>query len=506
MKTVKPENTLSRIQIPEDLQNILERTLNPWWQNRPMSLLPPFRRWLFDTTLKRLKSGLAPVTVLRGPRQVGKTTLQEQIIHYLLYEEKIDPKRIFRIQFDQLPPLKDFSIPILTICYWFEENILGTTFNEQARKGEIVYLFLDEVQNLPDWSPQIKTLVDHHSIRVLLTGSSALKLELGRDSLAGRISTLEMGALLLREIAFLRGFGEIEPLMPLNGINVIKSPEFWNELREHGIRHKEIRDNAFSAFSDRGGYPIAQVRAEVPWEELADQLNETVIRRVIQHDLRIGKRKLKKDENLLEELFRISCRYAGQSPRQSTIMDELHSALSINVDPKRVLDYLRFLNNSLLIRLIPPLEIRLKKRKGASSKICLSDHSLRASWLQEVIPIEPEELLAQSHLTDLAGHIAESVVGYFLSGIPNLDIAWFPERETEPEVDFVITVGESRIPVEVKYRRYIDPNKDIKGLISFIEKKVYNASFGILITLLDGVKVSDPRIIALPLSSLLLMR
>ena len=220
----------------------------------------------------------------------------------------------------------------------------------------------------------------------------------------------------------------------------------------------------------------------------------------------MGMRGRKRDESLFEELFRLSCRYAGQSPRQSTIMDELRSALSINVDPKRVLDYLRFLNNSLLIRLIPPLEIRLKKHKGASSKICLSDHSLRASWLQEVIPIEPEELLAQSHLTDLAGHIAESVVGYFLSGIPNLDIAWFPERETEPEVDFVITVGESRIPMEVKYRRYIDPNKDTKGLISFIEKKVYNAPFGILITLLDGVKVSDPRIIALPLSSLLLMR
>jgi predicted AAA+ superfamily ATPase len=30
------------------------------------------------------RDGLAPVTVLRGPRQVGKATLQEQPIDYLL--------------------------------------------------------------------------------------------------------------------------------------------------------------------------------------------------------------------------------------------------------------------------------------------------------------------------------------------------------------------------------------------------------------------------------------
>jgi predicted AAA+ superfamily ATPase len=110
------------------------------------------------------------------------------------------------------------------------------------------------------------------------------------------------------------------------------------------------------------------------------------------------------------------------------------------------------------------------------------------------------------HLRDLAGHIAESVAGYFLGGLPHLDLAHFPARETEPEVDFVLTVGTRRIPLEVKYRRRIDPHEDTRGLRSFLEQTVYNAPFGILITLEDDVQIPDPRIIPVSLPSFLLLR
>jgi predicted AAA+ superfamily ATPase len=76
----------------------------------------------------------------------------------------------------------------------------------------------------------------------------------------------------------------------------------------------------------------------------------------------------------------------------------------------------------------------------------------------------------------------------------------------EPEVDFVITVGTHRIPIEVKYRNRIDPHQDTLGLRAFLEKTVYNASFGLLVTLHDDVQVTDPRIIPLSLSSLMWMR
>jgi len=493
-------------QLPENVAAYLWDS-NRWWRNLAMDPPPPpQRRWLFEPALQRLKAGLAPILVLRGPRQVGKTTLKEQLIYHLLYDEGVNPKRIFQVQFDAIPSLKDVGDPILRLCRWFEHYVLEGYFNEQANKGEPVYIFFDEAQNLPDWSPQLKALVDHHRVRVLLTGSSALRIEAGRDSLAGRITTLDMGTLQLREIAALRGWGEIPPLLPFNGISHLKEKAFWENLREHGRKYRELRDRAFAAFSERGGYPVAQVRPDRPWEEVADQLNETVIRRVIHHDLRKSGRGPKRDHNLLEEIFRISCRYTGEAAGPSAYIPDLRWALGADYTWPQVLKYLDLLDDSLLIRLVEPLEIRRKKRTGGL-KICLCDHALRASWLQEIIPLTPEELQRSPHLSDQAGHLAESVVGYYLSGIPSLDIAWYPQRSLpEPEVDFILTVGTHRIPLEVKYRRQIDALHDTKGMRVFLEKAAYNAPFGILVTLTDDVSILDPRIIALPLSSLLLMR
>ena len=159
----------------------------------------------------------------------------------------------------------------------------------------------------------------------------------------------------------------------------------------------------------------------------------------------------------------------------------------------------------MLLRLVQPLELRLKRKRGPA-KICLCDHGLRAAWLQEQIPLNPEGLAQAPHMADLAGRIAESATGYFLSGIPNIDLSHFPERGAEPEVDFVLSIGNNRIPIEVKYRRRINGFTDTRGLRAFIEKSVYNAPFGILVTMTDDVMLDDPRIIPVSLPSLLLLR
>ncbi|HUU59692.1 MAG TPA: DUF4143 domain-containing protein, partial [Phycisphaerae bacterium] len=293
--------------------------------------------------------------------------------------------------------------------------------------------------------------------------------------------------------------------LPPNGLEALTRAEFWRELVVHGQRRSSIRDRAFSAFSERGGYPMAQANPDVPWEEVADQFNETVIQRAIQHDLRMGTRGVRRDQNLLEEIFRLACRYAGQAPGQAVFVQETRQALQANTGWTRILNYLRFLDGALLLKLIGPLELRLKRRRG-NYKICLCDHGLRAAWLQEKIPLTVDALDAHPELADLAGHIAESVVGYWLAGLPHLDVAHFPERGIEPEVDFILTIGEKRIPLEVKYRRRIDPQRDTLGLRAFIEKTVYKAPFGVLVTMRDHEHVPDPRIVTISLPSLLLMR
>ncbi len=490
--------------LPVAVSDYLRET-NPWWSGKPGRVLPRYRRLVFDLALKKLLGGLAPVLVLRGPRQVGKTTLQEQVVHYLLANEGVAARRVLRVQFDGLESLGRVVEPILAIVRWFEASILGETLNEAAHRGEPAFVFLDEAQNLKDWAPQVKALVDHHTVRVFVTGSSSLRIAAGHDSLAGRLTTVDLGPLLLREIAALRYGVNVPPLASANGVERLREREFWQEARAHGEAFREIRDRAFAAYSERGGYPMAQANPEVAWPEIADQLNETVVERAIQHDLRVGDKGRKRDPNLLEEVFRLACRYAGQTPGRRLLVDELQQALSANVGWARVKGYMSFLDSAMLVKLVEPLELRLKRQKG-DSKVCLCDHGLRASWLREVVPLEPSQLKVDAHLADIAGHLAESATGYFLSNYPHLDVNHFPGRGTEPEVDFVLTIGSQRIPLEVNYRRRIDPHEDTRGLRSFLEKTVYNAPFGVLVTMLDGVTVDDPRIEVIPLSSLLFAR
>jgi predicted AAA+ superfamily ATPase len=154
----------------------LLRDANPWWRGERQFGVPNTRRWAFEPTLKGLMNGLAPVTVLRGTRQVGKTTTLNQIANSLL-DAGVDPRRIMRLQFDDLPQLQRMATPILDLAAWYADHVLGMSINAFATlHNGPVYLLLDEVQNLPDWATQVKHLVDLQPVRAVVTGSSALRI------------------------------------------------------------------------------------------------------------------------------------------------------------------------------------------------------------------------------------------------------------------------------------------------------------------------------------------
>lgn len=499
---MKQDSLFPKVPLAEGIVATL-RLQNPWWEGQAMRPLPVTRRHLVAQIRRRLDQRIAPIIVVRGPRQIGKTTAQHQLITDLL-GEGVPARSILRFQADELEDLMDSPSPILRIVQWYEHAVLGASLNDKAARGERTYLLLDEVQNLPNWAPQLKTLVDHVTTQVVVTGSSALRIEQGRDSLAGRINTIEAGVLSLTEIGRFRGIDLGAPFLPDNGLEPLLRFEFWQELAAHGRKLATARDACFAAFSERGGYPFPHERANLSWEHVADQLNETVIRRVIQQDLRTGQRGRKRDAALLEELFRLACRYVGQAPEVQLLVRETKRVLDANIGPERVRQYLRFLADTLLLRLVEPLEIRLKKRRAAP-KICLADHGLRASRLQENVPLDPQQLAALPELGPIAGHIAESVVGTTLATISQLDLAWLPLRSGEPEIDFVLSVGTQRIPLEVKYQRRLDET-DTEGLRTFLEKTANRAPFAILVTQTDDQRVRDPRIACVPVSSLMLLR
>ena len=201
----------------------------------------------------------------------------------------------------------------------------------------------------------------------------------------------------------------------------------------------------------------------------------------------------------------ISSAATRDSRRPSELAEQIRLALKVPIDDRRVTRYLKLLADTLLVRLVPPLDVHLRKNRGGP-KLCLADHALRACWLQEQVPLTPAALAKQPELTTQAGHLAESIFGSAASTVSGLDVAHWPARGADREVDFVLTVGVRRVPVEIKYQRRIDQYRDTIGIRSFLEKTANNASFGILITQDAAGVVDDPRIVSLPLSTFLLLR
>ncbi len=74
-----------------------------------------------------------------------------------------------------------------------------------------------------------------------------------------------------------------------------------------------------------------------------------MVKCVIEHDLRVGERGRKRDRQLLEEVFRMGCRYIGQCPNPATLATEAQLSLSANIGPQRIRRYLDFLDSSLLL-------------------------------------------------------------------------------------------------------------------------------------------------------------
>lgn len=488
-------------ELPDETVKTLQR-LNPWWQDKPAETPKTYRRWAFDNAWRRLELGLTPVVAIRGPRQVGKTMILRQMIEHLLLIEGLSPAQILRVQFDEVPQLGSFDSPALAIVRWFETHVLQQSINRFALDGKPVYLFFDEMQNLKDWAPELKLLGDTTAAKILVTGSSSLRILRGRDSLAGRLSMIELGPLRLREIAGIRRLGKLPVIDGANEPENWATREFWMDLVTAMQECPAVLKKTFQSFSQFGGYPVCHKDPKASRIELAESIVDAVVERTIEHDQAVYPGTRRGDGALLRETFRQVCRYAGQSVRPDRICGELNKVLSANYGTTGVRKATEFLVDSMLVHRVDPLEATLKKQ-SSGPRLCLCDHFVREAWLQERVPLTPGELAnAQEAVSTLAGQIMQSVLGYFLKGIHGLEVSWFPQRGDEPEVDYVLTIGLKRIPVEVKYTRGRATRKDLAGLESFCRVGKYNAPFGLLITQQESGPIGD-NVLAVPAAALL---
>lgn len=465
--------------LPDDTVRALER-MNPWWRASPLPDVPSIRRDAFESIWAQMHSGIAPVVALRGPRQVGKTTIQHQIIEQLLFIEQIDPRWILRVQFDDTPALGLLQSPIEAIVRWYEENVLLQSINSAGRLGAPPYLLFDEVQNLKQWSNQLKALADSSICHIFVTGSSALRIKAGNDTLAGRISMHELSPLTIREIARIRGLGwlpQVEAIEPTD----LLMPDLWEEAVDQYDRNKELVEEAFGYFSDYGGYPVCHKNAALGNEPEIEHLYKSVVAGIID-------RTLSQDlvpgitESAMREIFWLCCRYAGQRPSPTNLAEQV--AARTGGDQMRLAEVeraLAYLEESLLIRRVRPVEMRNRKNNQTST-IALCDHFVREAFLGDSVPIEPTRLRGRSApVSTQAGNLMESTVAFHVGAAGSFHLNYVPECRGEPEIDVLVSYGARRLPIEVKYQRVVK-KADWGPIDQFCSVEANQSDFGLLVT------------------------
>src|SRR5579872_2609566 len=140
-----------------------------------------FQRPIFKVLLTRLEEPRRFIQVLSGPRQVGKTTLIQQVMaalkiptHYASADE-----------------------PTLQASSWIEQQWNVARLLCQQHKSAAL-LVLDEVQKVPHWPVIVKRLWDEDTakkipLKIVLLGSAPLIMQDGlTESLAGRFEILQI--------------------------------------------------------------------------------------------------------------------------------------------------------------------------------------------------------------------------------------------------------------------------------------------------------------------------
>jgi len=150
-----------------------------------------------------LPAGTGKVVGLTGARRSGKTFLFFDTIQRLTIQG-VDRRCIVYLNFedDRLYPIHAHELDLVLRSL---RELYPELINER------VYMFLDEVQNVPGWERWVRRIVDTEDVEVFVTGSSSRLLS--RDlatALRGRSITLEVFPLSFREVLSFRGI-EIIP-------------------------------------------------------------------------------------------------------------------------------------------------------------------------------------------------------------------------------------------------------------------------------------------------------
>ena len=409
----------------EERHRLLLTKQNPWWKNEQIHL-PSFERDLHTELLKYLNH--KQILAIVGLRRVGKTIIMKQLIQKL----NVKKNNICYISFDDI----DFQ------TYIIAENLINY-FLEFSDKHTMRYLFLDEIQKLPNWPDLLKTIYDtEENIKLIISGSASLDLQRYKETLAGRILTFHLPVLTFPE--YLRYH-----TMP----HVLTSNNIIHEYDVTFSEKKERYQELFKTYLIKGAFPEL-LDVDIQEKDFIQKyIKESIIEKAITDIARITK----EDEKIIYELFRL----LSNSTARLFEISSLANILTVNRN--RVSRCISLLEQAFLLKITYNYTASVAKQVRANKKQYAAHSSIIITLLDY-----PFEVVS----TELAGHLVEGII------VNIIDHAAFWRTPQKDEVDIVVK-GKEKLPIEVKYQSQITSD-DIKTLLKFCKK--FRCTNGIVVT------------------------
>ena len=350
-----------------------------------------YKRPACQVLLNRLGETRRFIQVLAGPRQVGKTTVVQQVLedlripsHYASADE---------------PGTKD--------RLWVEQQWeAARRFVSGPGHESAAVLVLDEIQKIPGWSDIVKFLWDQDStrripLRVVVLGSAPLLVQSGlSESLAGRFEVIPVTHWSLGEMKV--AFG-------------------WN----------------LDQFVFYGGYPgSASLIQEYPrWRQyIMDSLVETTLSKDILQMQRVDK------PALLRRLFELGCHYSGQVLSLTKMLGQLQD----RGNTATLAHYLDMLRGCGLLEGLAKYAGQKVRQKASSPKFQVHNNALMSS-------LSDHGLEAARKDPEYWGRLVESAVGaYLVNSARTGPLRVFYWQNVNQEVDFIVVKGDKVIAIEVK--------------------------------------------------------
>lgn len=476
---------------------------NPWWRNPEAIESDRYIVQFEDSSVKwnpriryffELNSDV--VYTLRGPRQVGKTTLVKLLIRDLI-RRGVRSRNVFYWTCDLLEGPKALV------------DLLEGFFNVGGFDGERRYIFLDEISAVKDWQRGIKYLYDTGKLEnsaVIMTGSHSLDIRRAAERLPGRRGTTSgaVDKVLLpmkfSEYLETRDEGVAQLLRSLDLLRFENRRRIIEEVAKgripNEIEELSLYSNDLSKYLDDYLLTGGIVRALNDFNKfgrIRQETYSTYVQVTIGDILRWDKRETYMAQLLRRVIATVSSQVSWRSLQKDTDIGHVNT----------VSEYIDVLKSSFVLC---PIYVLDRKKGGPlfgkEKKIHFHDpfifHALRG-WVNQTP-------FYQEALNYLEGEGRSKLIENIICDhLIRFAFALNPTDDFEPtrnlmywksklhEVDFVLKFGGAYLPFEVKYSSSFS-RREINGIYSFTRQQPEYK--GIVVT--KDLLSNDKGVVALP--------